>query len=123
MPDWSKTQSEGLEIGQESRQDEDVVGKAGVGSGIPDWLEAQSVSPDIGLRVRTSQRLSQRGRSYVRSLDWIVSMLGSSWILGQECQTGRRRGRYIRIWSQESELVRDVVGKARSVWRHESRMT
>ena len=62
MPDWSKTQSEGLEIGQESRQDEDVVGKAGVGSGIPDWLKTQSVSPDIGLGVRTSQRLRQRGQ-------------------------------------------------------------
>ena len=62
MPDRSKTQSEGPKIGQESRQDEDVVGKAGVGSGIPDWLKTQSVSPDIGLGVRTSQRLSQRGQ-------------------------------------------------------------
>ena len=49
-------------MGQESRQDEDVVGKAGVGSGIPDWLKMQSVSPDIGLGVQTSQRLSQRGQ-------------------------------------------------------------
>ena len=62
MPDWSKTQSEGPEVGQESRQDEDMVGKARVGSEIPDWLKTQSVSPDIGLGVRTSQRLSQRGQ-------------------------------------------------------------
>ena len=43
-------------MGQESRQDEDMVGKAGVGSEIPDWLKTQSVGPDIGLGVRTSQR-------------------------------------------------------------------
>ena len=49
-------------MGQESRQDEDAVGKARVGSGIPDWLKTQSVSPDIGLGVRTSQRLSQKGQ-------------------------------------------------------------
>ena len=50
-------------------------------------------------------------------------MLGSSRILGQECQTGQGHGQYVQIWSQESGLVRDVIGKARSVWRHESRMT
>ena len=38
-------------MGQESRQDEDAVGKAGVGSGIPDWLKMQSVSPDVELGV------------------------------------------------------------------------
>ena len=49
-------------MGQESRQDEDVVGKAGVGSGIPDWLKMQSVSPDIGLGVQTSQRGQELGQ-------------------------------------------------------------
>ena len=49
-------------MGQESRQDEDVVGKARVGSGIPDWLKMQSVSPDIGLGVQTSQRGQELGQ-------------------------------------------------------------
>ena len=49
-------------MGQESRQDEDAVGRARVGSGIPDWLKTQSVSPDIGLGVRTSQRGQELGQ-------------------------------------------------------------
>ena len=49
-------------MGQESRQDEDAVGKARVGSGIPDWLKMQLVSLDIGLGVRTSQRGQELGQ-------------------------------------------------------------
>ena len=49
-------------MGQESRQDEDAVGRARVGSGIPDWLKTQSVSPDIGLGVQTSQRGQELGQ-------------------------------------------------------------